>query len=179
MFSLLLATLVCFGDSVTAGVGVSQGAPTFCDSLDGINAGVPSDDTSEALLRFEPDVLSNKPDQVIIMFGLNDSLSLTPQKYRLNIRTMVYKLKYNNIKILLLTPNYTLRPYLNKAVQPFVRILKRYSRNQDIPLVDVYKRFKHHSDLPSLLDADLAHPNALGHRFIYRIVKGITLSDYL
>lgn len=170
MLSLLLATLVCFGDSVTAGVGVPMGSPTFCDSLHGINAGVPSNDTAEALARFDTDVLSNNPNIVLIMFGLNDSLSLTPDQYKANLKIMIRKLKRKGIKPILLTPNYTNRPWWNPSIEPYVKAMRRLARGQRVPLIDVWQGFKNHPAIHTLLDADAAHPNELGHNLIFKLI---------
>src|SRR5688572_26829809 len=63
--------VIAFGDSLTAGVGASEGHeyPTVLSQLIGvpvINRGVPGDTTENALVRLENDVLSDDPRIVII-----------------------------------------------------------------------------------------------------------------
>jgi lysophospholipase L1-like esterase len=70
-------TIICFGDSLTSGVGAGQGKdyPSQLSKLIGrpvINAGVPGDTTARALRRLDRDVLSKNPDLVLITLGGND-----------------------------------------------------------------------------------------------------------
>ncbi len=70
-------TIISFGDSPTAGTGASKGAdyPSQLSKLISkpvINAGVPGDTTTRALIRLDQDVLSRLPDMVLITLGGND-----------------------------------------------------------------------------------------------------------
>ena len=70
-------TIVCFGDSLTYGTGASEGMdyPSQLSKLIDkpvLNAGVAGDTTARALRRLERDVLSKKPDVVLITLGGND-----------------------------------------------------------------------------------------------------------
>ncbi len=70
-------TLVCFGDSITAGYGVTpdQAFPALIGEQLGmpvINAGVVGDTTADAILRLERDVLVHNPRAVLVEFGGND-----------------------------------------------------------------------------------------------------------
>ena len=69
--------IVCFGDSLTAGIGATKGMdyPSQLAGMIGkpiINKGVSGDTTSSALKRLNRDVLSAKPDIVLITLGGND-----------------------------------------------------------------------------------------------------------
>lgn len=69
-------TIVCFGDSLTAGVGGARGMdyPAQLSRLIGqevINAGVPGDTTATALNRL-PAILALQPKIVLITLGGND-----------------------------------------------------------------------------------------------------------
>ncbi len=77
--------VICFGDSLTAGFGASQGNdyPTVLAKLlkrGVINAGNSGDTTREALARLNIDVLSKDPRLVIVEFGGNDFFQKIPQK---------------------------------------------------------------------------------------------------
>jgi len=70
-------TIVCFGDSLTAGTGAPAGQtyPDHLARLVGrpvVNAGVPGDTTASARERLERDVLSLSPRIVCITLGGND-----------------------------------------------------------------------------------------------------------
>lgn len=69
--------IICFGDSLTYGTGASAGMdyPSQLAGLIGlevINAGIPGDTTTDALMRLERDVLSQSPRIVLITLGGND-----------------------------------------------------------------------------------------------------------
>lgn len=70
-------SIVCFGDSITAGFGVrgEQAFPSLIAERLGmpvVNAGVNGDTTSDALARLDRDVLAHDPRLVIVEFGGND-----------------------------------------------------------------------------------------------------------
>ena len=69
--------IICFGDSLTSGIGASNGMdyPSQLARMVGkpvINMGIPGDTTATALWRLDRDVLINKPDIVLITLGGND-----------------------------------------------------------------------------------------------------------
>ena len=87
--------IVCFGDSLTFGYGVNPGedypsALSKMMTIPVINKGISSETSSEALSRFNADVLDNDPLIVIIEFCGNDFLSKIPKETSVNnIRQMV------------------------------------------------------------------------------------------
>lgn len=176
---LLFASLVCFGDSVTFGVGVPLFHPTFCEQLGGINSGVPSNDTSEALARIQTDVLDYNPKHVLIMFGLNDSLSLHPSTFRNNLNKMIRLIHRRGGEPILLTPNATARDWMEANMPPYLRIIRTTAKRRGLILVDVHKAFKRSGNLLELLDSDLAHPRGEGHDLIYKRILRVLKRDSL
>lgn len=76
-------SIICFGDSLTAGTGAEpgQGYPSKLAkrlARDVINAGVPGDTTASALSRLSEDVLDHDPRIVLITLGGNDLMSDVP-----------------------------------------------------------------------------------------------------
>jgi lysophospholipase L1-like esterase len=70
-------TIICFGDSLTYGIGAGKDMdyPSQLSKMIGgpvINAGVSGDTTDRALQRLERDVLIKAPDLVLITLGGND-----------------------------------------------------------------------------------------------------------
>ncbi len=83
---LSVSRIVCFGDSLTRGIGAGKGNdyPSRLAEMIGIeviNSGVSGNTTAHALARLEDDVLSYEPDVVLITLGGNDL------KKRLNVDT--------------------------------------------------------------------------------------------
>lgn len=79
--------IVALGDSLTAGVGgTSGGYVPILEKRLGVhigNAGKSGDTTGDALARL-PDVLSEKPDILIILLGGNDALNHVPTETTLH-----------------------------------------------------------------------------------------------
>ena len=71
--------IICFGDSLTQGVGASPGHdyPSLLSKALGtevVNAGQDGDETEDALRRLETDVLAKNPGLVVVELGANDFL---------------------------------------------------------------------------------------------------------
>lgn len=84
-----MKTLVCFGDSITADDVFFDGIPRLTPRLQVmfpdwkvVNAGVPGDNTFDALNRIEEDVILYKPDFVTVFLGTNDAVSFHKRHYR-------------------------------------------------------------------------------------------------
>ncbi|EMI9087683.1 esterase [Bacillus cereus] len=107
-----MKTLVCFGDSITADETFFNGTPRLTPRLQEmfpnwkvVNAGVPGDNTFDALHRNEEDVLSYKPDFVTVFLGTNDAVSfsqVTLQVYKENLEKIVKQISSD--KVLLISP---------------------------------------------------------------------------
>jgi lysophospholipase L1-like esterase len=92
---------------------------------------VPANTTSDAIARFERDVLSLNPALVVIQFGLNDAAvdvwreppatapRVSQADYIANLESMITRLKERDIPVILMTPN---RMYWSPL------LLERYDR---------------------------------------------------
>lgn len=164
--------LVCFGDSVTAGYGVPDGA-SYCSRYGGINAGIGGDTTRGGRARFARDVLARRPDVVTIAFGLGDSYfddrNVPIAEYRANLRYFVETLKDRGIRPILITPNVTMRFWANSAVWPYVQEMRSVAHNQKVDLVDAYREFAETVVTGVGYNeflVDEVHPNVYGHDII-------------
>jgi acyl-CoA thioesterase-1 len=103
-------TLVCFGNSLTAGYGAvtpgvddkTKSYPAYLQNkinIPVVNAGVSGDTTSSALARIHDDVLSQNPRIVIIELGANDLFKVLPQTTRKNIQSIINLLRDGKRKI--------------------------------------------------------------------------------
>lgn len=107
-----MKTLICFGDSITADEMFFDGTPRLTPRLQEmfpnwkvVNAGVPGDNTFDALNRIEDDVLSHKPDFVTVFLGTNDAVSFSQvslQVYKENLEKIVSMISPE--KVLLISP---------------------------------------------------------------------------
>lgn len=119
--------IITFGDSTTAPRTV-DGHPiaTYSDILrdafepydvEVVNKGVPGDTTEMAMARFDQDVVKQRPDIVVVQFGINDStvdVWKTPpateprvslDDYSKNLLSIIHALKAQGATAILMTPN--------------------------------------------------------------------------
>jgi acyl-CoA thioesterase-1 len=158
-------TIVCFGDSLTAGVGRGDG-PSYPEHLarelgaEVINAGVPGDTASQALSRIDR-VLANDPWLVIVELGGNDILRRVPlETTESALRAIVERLLEAGVV-----------PVLLEVRGPFGgryrKLFDRLERSYGVPVIrDV---------LPGLLldrryKSDAIHLNAAGYERLAREV---------
>jgi acyl-CoA thioesterase-1 len=92
-------TIVCFGDSLTEGVGAGEGED-YPSALSRqlaspvVNAGRRGDTTADALQRLSDAVLSKNPRLVIVLLGGNDFLRQRPrQETRKNLEEIVRRVQ--------------------------------------------------------------------------------------
>jgi acyl-CoA thioesterase-1 len=167
--------LVCFGDSITAGHGLTEGQ-SFPDALQRhldaegyhykvINQGTSGATTKDAVASL-PTILRLHPDAVIVEFGGNDGLRGLPlAQTRRNLDQVLSALQAAHIKILLagitLPPNYGV-DYVNSFGEVF-RTLAASHHVAFVPMI--YKDLIH---LPGAIQQDGIHPTAKGSEIIAR-----------
>jgi lysophospholipase L1-like esterase len=92
-------SVVCFGDSLTEGVGAASGEdyPTVLSrrlAMPVVNAGVRGDTTAQALERISEAVLSKNPRLVVVFLGGNDFLRRVPLRdTRKNLEEIVRRVQ--------------------------------------------------------------------------------------
>lgn len=180
-----MPTIVCLGDSITAGYPYSpkESWVSICRNqlnVNLINAGVNNDTTADMLRRFKRDVTPHNPQAVLILAGTNDAWqqislqvtaanfwSLLKSSYQINAQPMIG----------LIPPIIThkVRDYYNmEDVDEFnLRLnnirnwIKDFASQKDVPLLDFFSPLciedsDQGQDL--LFCADGGHPNTLGYR---------------
>ena len=162
-------TIICFGDSLTEGVGAEPGEeyPTILSRLLGmrvVNAGQRGDTTAQALERINTSVVNKNPRLVILLLGGNDFLRQIPtRETRQNLKELVRKIQDHGamvaiagIKLGFFTDEYG--PIFEETAAEFDAIY--------IP--QVMKGIFNDTKLRS----DQIHPNSAGYRLIAeRIAK--------
>lgn len=97
-----MPTLVCLGDSLTAGdrdpEGILKLTPRLQQSLSYwtiINSGIPGENTRGALNRIQTDVLDYQPDLVTVLLGTADASEnkgVAIQEYEYNLTSIVQQI---------------------------------------------------------------------------------------
>ena len=176
------ATIVCFGDSITAGYAVRRGFPSFWQELlrqrfpdskiEMINSGLSGDTSLDGLARLDWAVLSYEPDLVTINFGINDCvLGLGLEDFEINLVEMVRRIRAGpNSEILLLSSQPLETPPYDRMVLDYYQAVERVAEEVDAGFVDVYaawmRRVQAGASLSSFILPGLDHPNEAGYRII-------------
>jgi len=99
--------IICFGDSLTYGTGVSKKGMDYPSQLSRmirrpvINAGVPGDTTASALERLREDVLSRSPKIVLISLGGNDLKNRVPRETTFkNLRVIIRSIQHKGALVI-------------------------------------------------------------------------------
>lgn len=183
--------VVCIGDSLTYGYGVSN-KKNWVSLLNErckirfVNKGINGDTSGGMLARFYKDVVYEKPTFVMIMGGTNDFIfenSLTVVKS--NIMAMVHQAYYNRITpiigIGIKVDNENFREdwasitdinQLNRKILEYRQWIIDFSRVFNIANVDFYEEFQNKTGnkyATYLIDG--IHPSKEGHSIMADIVK--------
>ena len=165
-------TIICFGDSLTEGVGAGSGEdyPTVLSrhlAAPVLNAGVRGDTTAQALERISDAVLSRNPRLVVIFLGGNDFLRRVPlQETRKNLGEIVRRVQVQGAMVAI--AGMRLGLFSDEYAAVFEEIAQQFDA---IYIPAVMKGIL--SD--SALRSDPIHPNAAGYRLVAeRIAEKIT-----
>jgi acyl-CoA thioesterase-1 len=165
--------IVCFGDSLTAGLGTEPGKsyPDYLQTdLDAkgyqyrvVNEGVSGNTTKDGLERVDS-IVALKPAIVVVEFGGNDGLrGFRIEDSRANLDQIVGTLKAAGAKIVLagitLPPNYG-PDYIKQFNDTYVLLAKKYNAPM-LPflLKDVY-------GVDGMMQADNTHATAAGNKVV-------------
>ena len=166
-------TIVCFGDSITAGYGLdaSQSYPSALGRLLAkqgygykvINQGVSGNTTKDAVTRVNS-IVALHPDVVLLEIGGNDGLrGLPPDSTRKNLDAVVSTLVQAHIQVLLmgitLPPNFG-ADYIKSFDQNYKTVAAKYH----VPLKAML--YEGIYTLPGTIQADGIHPTAKGSELI-------------
>lgn len=169
--------IVCFGDSLTAGLGLDPGA-AYPDLLQKeldrrgysyhvVNLGVSGDTTQDGLERL-PLVLAEKPRIVVLEFGANDGLRGQPvSNAEMNLAQMIEQLQKAGARVVLagitLPPNYG-PDYIRQFDAMYPALASRYK----LPLIPFLLAGV--AGNPNLMQRDGLHPNAEGEPLVAQTV---------
>ncbi len=180
---LAAATIVCLGDSITAGLGLTEeeAYPAQVQELarkDGldwrlVNAGVSGDTTAGGLRRIEW-LVKGQPDLVLVALGANDGLRGLPVAMsRANLLAIIDRLRAAKVRVaiagMMLPMNYG-----EDYRTAFAALYPAVAEERQVPLLPflLYEV----GGKPEFNQADGIHPTAAGQRLIaahlYPFLKG-------
>jgi len=153
------------GDSITQAGNGKNGYVTFV--MDALNreglqvthipAGISGHKSSNMLARLDRDVLSKKPDWMVLSCGVNDVWHFTLrlgkrtfqgvelEDYKKNIRAMVEKAGTSGVKVMILTSTMIgedPEKGTNKTLAPYNDFLRKLAAEKNLPLADLNKEMQ-------------------------------------
>ncbi|MES2202321.1 MAG: SGNH/GDSL hydrolase family protein [candidate division FCPU426 bacterium] len=182
--------IVFLGDSITEAHGFSNMAETWLSlrfperRLSFFNAGWGGDTAPGALARLERDVLSLKPDRVVLCLGMNDGGYTFPRpdisgRFIDNLRLVLRRLKKAGAKVHLLTNGFAdidanpdfLRPvdYNRLALKRLAKLAMDLARQEKLPAFDLQALMTQvnarglRKDPKFCMAPDGFHPDPAGH----------------
>ena len=156
-------TIICFGDSLTEGVGAGEGDdyPSALSrqlALPVVNAGRRGDTTADALERLSDAVLSKNPRLVILLLGGNDFLRQRPrQETRTNLEKIVLRVQTQGAIVAI--AGIKLGLFTDEYGEIFEQTAEKFGA---LYIPQVMKGSLGSSSLKS----DPIHPNGAGYRLI-------------
>ena len=170
--------IVFMGDSITEFWKVNDSS--FFDKSK-INRGISGQTTPQMLLRFPQDVISLKPEAVIILAGINDIAEnngpISNEGILENIIAMSELAKANNIKVILCSILPANRFNWNLKISPANRVIElnkmiqSYANKNKIIYVDYFSQMvDDENGLQKQYGEDGVHPNKEGYEVMKSIV---------
>jgi len=165
------SNIICFGNSLTLGIGASTGNdyPSILAKqieLPVINAGQAGDTTQDALKRLKRDVLNRDPRLVVVEFGGNDFLQGVPKEITLkNLEKIIESIQETKAMVVLVE--------VRTAIigDKYLSGFKKIAGQRGAYLIpNVLKGIMTNSNLKS----DHIHPNNKGYKIMAaRILKAL------
>lgn len=198
--------IIFFGDSITQAGVERRGYVTMIDSMckaegknsqyEFVGAGVSGNKVYDLYLRLEEDVLSKKPDVVIIYIGVNDvwhkqssGTGTDADKFERFYSAILKKLRENNIKAILCTPavigeRTDFSNQLDGDLNRYSNIIRDIAKKENLPLVDLRQYFLDYNkannprnEERNILTRDRVHLNERGNQLVademWKKIKGI------
>jgi acyl-CoA thioesterase I len=167
------ATIVCLGDSITAGLGLSEeeAYPALVQGLarqDGrdwrlVNAGVSGDTTAGGLRRIDW-LVKGSPDLVLVALGANDGLRGLPVAVsKANLLAIVERLRAAKVRVAL-AGMYLPMNYGEDYRTAFAALFPAVATEDHLPLLPFL--LEGVGGKAELNQADGIHPTAAGQRLI-------------
>lgn len=187
--------IVAFGDSITAGGDATKPELIFWErwaaelrrqfpraSLTAANGATGGDNTAHGLQRFEAKVLAERPDLVLVAFGMNDhNRSGVPiPDFQRNLKEMISRIRDAGGEVVLLSafppnPNWTFGTQRMAEYAAATRQVAEETRCAYANVYDNWQLIAARKKPEDLLGNNINHPNDFGHWIYFRVLSELGL----
>jgi len=190
--------IIAFGDSITAGGDATEPSLIFwqrwADALqqkyprakiEAINGATGGDATAQGLQRLQEKVLNQKPDVVLIGFGMNDhnmpGFGTPLQAFTNNLATMIDRIRKETGAEIILYSTFPPNPkwhYGSHNMEAYALATEQVTREKQCAFADVYRNWNAiaaKKKPEDLLSNNVNHPNDFGHWIYFEVLKGTGL----
>jgi acyl-CoA thioesterase-1 len=191
-------TLVAFGDSITAGGEATRPELIYWQRWAGslrkkypgaqikaINGATGGDTTVNGLARLDEKVIKQKPDLVLIAFGMNDhniaGFGVPLEAFAANLKTMIDRIRQNTDAEVILVSAFPPNPkwhFGSLRMEQYALATEQVAREKNCAYADVYHNWQTIAALKmpeDLLGNNINHPNDFGHSIYYRVLTQVGL----
>ena len=148
-----------------------------------VKAGIGGNDSGQGLARMDKDVMSHKPDLVVIMFGVNDENKkgdgnvVPPGEYRANFEKMIEKVRRAGGQLILMTTSMKNTGWVGTRgnLNEYAAVIRDLAKKDNLCCVDNFAAWE---NLPKrgyyymiYLGTCINHPVDLGHQLFFEGLK--------
>ncbi len=188
--------IVAFGDSITAGGDASKPELIFwrrwTDELQRkypksvittVNGATGGDSTVQGLQRLQAKVLDEKPDLVLIGFGMNDHNvgSVSIPQFKQNLQEMVSRIRKDSAAEIILFSAFSPNPqwkFGSHHMAEYAAATGSVARQTDCAFADVFSNWETlaaRKKPEDFLGNNINHPNDFGHWIYFRVFHELDL----
>jgi acyl-CoA thioesterase I len=188
--------IVAFGDSITAGGEATRPALIYwqrwADDLQhrykhahvrAINGATGGDTTVQGLQRLQAKVLDQKPDLVLIAFGMNDhNIGSVPiPQFEKNLKELIGRIRKETGAEIILLSTFPPNPkwkYGSHHMQDYAAATEKVASEEHCAFADVFNNWQAVAEKKKpedLLGNNINHPNDFGHWIYFRVLQDLGL----
>jgi acyl-CoA thioesterase I len=186
--------IVAYGDSITAGGDATAPSLVFWEcwadalrqkypraTIETVNGATGGDSTVQGLQRLSEKVLAEKPDLVLIGFGMNDHNlgGVPPAAFADNLRTMIDRVRVETGAEIVLFSAFPPNPkwhYGTHNMAAYAAATEAVARERQCAFANVYRlwqQFAEKKKPEDLLGNNINHPNDFGHWIYFQALAAL------
>ncbi len=190
--------IVAFGDSITAGGDATKPSLIYWQrwadalkqkypraTIEAVNGATGGDSTPQGISRLSEKVLSQKPDLVLLAFGMNDhnigGFGTPLEAFSKNLKSIIDRIRKETGAEIVLVSTFPPNPkwhYGSHTMEAYAAATEKVARENRCAFADVYHNWQSlgsHKKPEDLLANNINHPNDFGHWMYFAVLQRMGL----